>query len=189
MRTKTGLRVLGLVLGTLAVTGTAAAEEIAPPATQASVLLKALEFDRSVEAESGDFVIAVMWNRSNKSSEAWSLDMQKAFEGSKTFRQRTIRVTRIEAGQGELKKSLEAAKASAVYLAPGTESVASEVCAIAKEASLATLGASRDLAKECVAVTVVLEDRKPKIVVNLPRSKEQGMDLGANLLRLAEVIR
>ena len=40
-----------------------------------------------------------------------------------------------------------------------------------------------------VAIGVVTKDGKPTLLVNLPGSKAEGMDISAEVLRLAEVIK
>lgn len=168
-----------------------AAEDI-PVDRQASILVRTLAYNRNLKAMAGDeFVLAVVHQRSNSASEACGRDAANAFRGFEKFVMEGLpfRVAPITyESSAALRQTMTRDGVDAVYVCGGLDADLETIATIAKETRAISIGAVRDYVSQRLALGVFMIDGKPRILVNLPESKREGADFGADFLRLATLV-
>jgi hypothetical protein len=183
-----------LLFCVLALAGLAAAAQSVPADQRMKILLRVLAYDRNLEtrADGGRLVVAVLFDPANGSSAAEKSEVVSALGAVSrlTVKGLAMDVFAVPwSGPASLADALKKRRTGAIYVCGGLEGAAADVSRVARESRVATMSASRALSEKGLAVAAVLRDGKGQILVNLKASKDEGMDLDAALLRLAEVIR
>jgi YfiR/HmsC-like len=150
---------------------------------QAKFLFTILSHDRNLSQRADTVVtIAVLSGQgSNEIKSALS-----AFE-EKTVKGMPIKVIEIESADGLLAK-LREAKVTALYISGGQLSNLSSILAATGSSKTLSFGTDTAYIAGGVGVVIKIEGGKPKLVVNLSTTNKEGVKLGANVLRLADVI-
>jgi hypothetical protein len=158
---------------------------------QAKILLRALAYDRNLKERVGDSVTVAVVSRKGDSSAARD-DILRAFSSlaKLTFQGLPMRVVEHEFVSTEhLKDDLAARGIDILYLCGGLDGHLSSILSLTHIKKVATITAEDAYVPAGVAIGVMLRDRAPKLWVNLASSKEEGLNLSADLMRVAEVIR
>lgn len=148
-------------------------EEIstAPVAIQAAIFLKLLEFDKNISG-SGAITICVV------GSPEFAAAMKKA-EG-KTVGSATI--GKVFEGTGTPTE-----KPSVIYI--GSESVLSQLQTYTKANKILSITGTPDFVAKGVSLAVGISEGKPKIMLNLSASKDEGIDWNPAILKVAAAIK
>jgi len=148
-------------------------EEIgaAPAALQAAIFLKLLAFDKNI-ASSGAVTIYVA------GSPEFAAEMKKA-EGKPVG---GATIEKVVEGSG-----VPSEKPSVIYI--GSESVAGPLLAYSKGNKVLSITGNPDLASKGVTLTVGTSEGKPKILLNLSTSKDEGIDWNPAILKVAATIK
>jgi len=168
-----------------------AEEDIAVPVPlQMDLLLKVAAYDRNLPARARGVVrIVVLVKRDHGRSKLVAEQALRAL-ADKTAGGLPTELALHTFGDGpNLAERVQSGRVSILYLAPGFAS--RELLTIAR--SLAGLnvhsaGAVADFAQTAVAIGFDLVSGKPKLLVNLRRAREQGVDLSSQVLKLAKVL-
>lgn len=159
---------------------------------QAKILLRALAYDRNLLARAGVSVtIGIVYRQDNPESVASKQDMREAFNAlSKlTLLGLPLRFTTVEyVSADHLKTEVASQGIDILFLTPGIASHLGPILALSHQAKIATITGETAYVQDGVAIGVALRDGAPKLVVNLPGSKEEGMSLSSELMRIAEVV-
>jgi len=171
-----GRTVIFLVLFFLVAVGTPSAERYelsVPYDVHVPLLLKLVSKSRSLPDRLGAEVRIAVCGK-------LSLGAVRELADGKLLLGRPIRV--IDATQAS-------AGAEIVYVGPDAEVSVQEVRALAKRTGAVTVTGVSELVEQGIALGVKLSpSHRPKILVNLPAAREQGIDLPAAVLAIAEVI-
>lgn len=158
-----------------------------PENLQAAIFFKVLAYDYNIQSKAGNQVtIAIITDSKTSSREQTILEGFSKIKGQQ-LGGKTIDVIVVKVANPA---SLgDAAKGDILYLPEGSdEKTIQAVLAFAEKGKHATLGGSETLANKGCAIGLAVEAGKPKIVINLPASQAQGMNLSSKVLRLAKVI-
>jgi hypothetical protein len=146
------------------------AEDIAkaPPEIQAALFVKLLGFDKTL---SGNVSICVI------GSPEFAVEMKKGIGK--------------DIGNGKLASVSESAglpseKPSAVYLGDGSK--ANEVIAYARSNKVLSITGIPELVEKGISLGVGVSEGKPKVLLNMASSKEEGRDWNPAILKVAKII-
>jgi hypothetical protein len=165
-------RMMGLlVLLSLFGAGFCGDVETAPVTIQAAIFLKLLAFDKNISA-GGTITIYVA------GSADFAAEMKKA-EG-KTVGGATI--GKVVEGTGAPSE-----KPSVIYI--GSESSLASLVAFTRGNKILSITGNPDLVAKDVTLGVGVSEGKPKILLNLSASKEEGIDWNPAILKIAAAIK
>ena len=173
--------------GLIGLTGTASLSQGVPENQQAAIFYKVLAYDYNLQSKSGNEVtIAVITDSKTDGRQKALLDGFNKLKGRRLGGKR-IKVIAVKLSGGALPS--DAAASDILYLPEGAdEKTVDVVLSFAKQEKHATLGGSEFLAAKGCAIGITVEAGKPKVVINLPASLAQGMNLSSKVLRLAKVL-
>jgi hypothetical protein len=183
-----------LLLGMLSLMlGAPLSSQAAEPNTTViiKILLRTLTFDRSFGEELGDEIgVAVLYDgKSPASQREMHLIMGELMKASRVrIAGRTMKARSIDCtNEAEV---AEAAKMNVMFLVQELSAPTLErMLIVSRKHQIPTLSTSRMQVERGAAIGAVLDNEKPRLLINLPASKAAGMVLSAHMLRMAEVIR
>jgi hypothetical protein len=151
----------------------ASSEDIqtAPIPVQAAIFLKLLEFDKNISS-GGSITIYV------QGSPGFAAAMKKA-EGKAVG---AATIGKVIEGSG-----LPSEKPSAVYI--GAESVLSQMQTYTTTNKVLSMTGIPELASKGITLTVGISEGKPKIMLNLSSSKDEGIDWNPAILKVAATVK
>lgn len=161
-----------------------------PAELQAKIFLRALAYDRGLPEGGGPLVIAVVYLAGDRASEALRGDIARALgsqAASRTLKKREVHVAEVAWTAAGGRSALQANAAAVVYLCAADGLLAKSVRPVARDLHLRSVGASPALIDD-VAVAVTQESGFPKLLINLAVSREEGMALDSELLKIARVV-
>jgi len=153
--------------------------------------MKILTYDRALEERAGDIVKIGILITAEDESKKVGKEIEKVI---KTFSNKTIRgcgiaYEMIAYKSGEiLAATLKSKKISVLYIAPGNKSNIETVIKITRGKKVLTMTGVPKYVKQGIAVGIGIQDKKPKIHINLSASKKEGAQFSAQLLKLAEIV-
>lgn len=145
--------------------------QTAPVSVQAAIFLKLLEFDKNISS-GGSISIYVL------GSPSFAAEMKKA-EGKAVG---AATIGKVIEGSG-----LPSEKHSAVYI--GTESVLSQMQTYTTTNKVLSMTGIPELASKGITLTVGISEGKPKIMLNLSSSKDEGIDWNPAILKVAATVK
>jgi hypothetical protein len=175
-----------VLLGTLggAPWAARAADPVVPPAVQAALTLRILEYDRALQAwASGGLRVGIVAAGGDAAGE-----YRKGLEGQRVqgLALTTARTApRDEAG---IRQWIQAEGIGLLYVSPDAGSGAAAAIAAASASGVPSLTGTRDHFDAGATLGLVVRDAKPHILVRLPSAKAVGMDLDPKVLKLAEIV-
>jgi YfiR/HmsC-like len=143
----------------------------APVALQAALFLKLLPFDKNI-VSTGAVTIYVV------DAPEFAAEMKKA-EGKLIG---AAALSKVIDGKG-----VPAEKPSVIYV--GSESVLKELVAYTRENKILSISGKPELASKEISLFVGISSEKPKILLNLSASKEEGIDWNPAILKVAATIK
>jgi hypothetical protein len=181
-----------VALAALAMLAATAAEARADTVdAEAKILLRAASFDRSLGGRAGaDVVITVVYDGRAPGSQRERDSRVQSFRklADRTIAGLPMKVTSLDCAQvSALAESLRAA--DIVYLTAGGRQCVRAVTAATRKLRIASLTSGRALVEQGITIGVSMEGSRPKLLVNLVASREEGLNLAAQMLQLAEVIK
>lgn len=184
--------VLACVVALAFATSAAAQVTQVPPVHQSAILLKALVYDRNLEARASGAVDVMLIHDASSSKELLE-KTRSAFSALATKQLKGLAI-RVHVHEYTSPKKLSAALAAkqidTVYTCEGLGGEAVDaITDLTRGANIASMTGTRDHIRKGVALAVLLHKGKPRLVVNLKASKAEGLDLKSTLLRVAVVIR
>jgi len=158
-----------------------------PENLQAAIFFKVLAYDYNIQSKPGNEVtIAVLIDTKTAGRQAAILEGFNKIKGQQ-LGGKTINIIVVKMSGAAAVG--DAAKGDILYLPEGSdEKVVTATLTFAEKNKKATLGGSENLANKGCAIGLAVEGGKPKIVINLPASQAQGMNLSSKVLRLAKVL-
>ena len=176
-----------IAVGVLVLSGTVSHAQGVPENLQAAIFYKVLAYDYNIQSKSGSEVtIAVITDNKTSVRQQMLMDGFNKLAG-KQLGGKTINIIAVKMVSGTL--PTDATSSDILYLPDGSDPrTVFAVLSVAEKYKHATLCGSEALAAEGCAVGLTVEAGKPKIVINLPASLAQGMNLSSKVLRLAKVL-
>lgn len=152
-----------------------------PAAHQVEILENVLAFDK---ARTGPLVVAVVYQPMNRTSALIASAILEA--GS----QRKTRLSWIsyEIDQAaDLEELLDAGRVDVLYVAPLQAMDHRDVALIAERHGVLTVTGVTTAAGTVASISISRFRDKPKIIIQLARSRREGSDLSSHLLKIADV--
>jgi hypothetical protein len=167
------------------------ADDVAVPVPlQMDLLVKVAGYDRNLPARARGVVrMMILTKRGDSSSKNVGEQAARALSGKDVKGMPTEIVTQMFNDGPTLTESVRGGRISILYATPGFN--AWELVAIARSLSglsVLTSGALAHFVDTAVALGFDLVSGKPKLLVNVRRAREQGVDLSSQVLKLAKVI-
>lgn len=178
--------------GLLLVGGRDAHAEAVPAARQASILTRALAYDRNMKDRAGDSVsVGVLYRAGNAASENCANEIVQAFRALEKFAVHGLpfKALRIAYDSGgSMKDLIRNEGVDALYACNGLDSEVDAIASIAQERKLITMGAREEYVTKTLTIGVFTIDGKPTILINWGESQKEGASFSSDLVRLAKVI-
>jgi hypothetical protein len=166
------------------------------PLLQATLQLKVQSYDRKIaqRLQRKRFVVGIMYRPGVRASEAAANEMRDAFTRVvETYRIKGIKPTIITIAfddkDKKLSETLTTNEVSMMYITRGLEESLPALLEAAARLKIPTTSGSRDHITSGCTIGIVVDRRKPRIVVNLKSMGATGMELDSEMLELAEVVR
>ncbi len=185
------MRAFSKICALLAVVSAAFAQQYVRVDLQVNLFMKILRYDRNIATRGkGGIKMGVLFNPKVRSSvrikdkfiEEFELLENKSIKGIPVF------VVPV-AGVAKLEESIASYGINVLYICPGFDKELDGILSVCRENSVLTLTGVQEYAEGGVAVGLGIKEGRPEIIVNLPVAKEVGANFGADLLKLARVIK
>jgi TonB family protein len=163
-----------------------------PVKTRVAILLKALTYDHNLKTRCPEGlrigVIGMAGNEASLSVANETLAEIRENSGIKVSGL-TISAELIAASAlSDIKGAVASKRLNILYISPGLDPMLDSISRMAVKKKILTLSGEASHAQSGAAITAVLREQKPKILVNTEAATQQGATLDARLLRLAEVV-
>jgi hypothetical protein len=170
-----------------------AAHADVPAQRQALILARALAYDRNLKSRVGDtLTIGILFLAGNASSEKQRDEISSAFQETAKFKIQGLDVLTVNiplSTPANLEATFRDQGVDALYLTDGLSDDLPAIIDLTRRVHISSMSNSEAYRTEGVSLLILVKDNKPTIVVNLSASRAEGMDLSAELLGLAEVIK
>ena len=165
-------------------------EASVPADKQASILLKALSFDRNLKKRSGESIhIAVLYKGDGKVAEAGAIAAAFEQAGKDKIKGLPVKAQIVAfKSVGELLKQVEANNFNALYVHPSLATALSSVQQVARAKHIVSMGATGKMVAQGLSLGVGLKGGEPQLAVNLRAWKVEDVDLGQAILKISKVI-
>lgn len=171
----------------------ALSQSLVPPGHQATILARALAYDGALDERVGATLkLGIVYVTSEPTSVSARSDMLQAFRAlkDKTIQDKTLEVVdHVFESSGGLERWIRSQNVDVIYMTPGLGGAVDDVISSAVEEKVILIAPVESYVKRGAPIGVVLEGRKPRILVNLSRAQEMGMELDPRLLQLAKLVR
>ena len=163
-----------------------------PVETQIPLLLKLLSFDRNFrERAGGELVIAILFQGGNRESVNVKSEVEAAIRKSATaVAGLPLRAVLIDLDEeADLVSVLTARTVVVMYVGPLRAIDIRELTRASRRAQVRSFSGVPRYVEQGIALGLGLRGDMPQIIINLPAAQEEGADYGAQMLKLARVIR
>jgi hypothetical protein len=163
-----------------------------PVGLQAQIFIKVLLFDRTYERRTeGGLVVAVLYQEGFRRSllareEFVAAAADWVDQSSRTVSFRSVSIDVNHAAV--LSESLAAAGADILYVAPLRSYDVGQIARTACDMGLPAYTGVPEYLSSGLAVSLDLQDNKPRILINLKAAKEMGAEFSSQILSLARII-
>lgn len=160
--------------------------------TQYPLLLKILQFDRSLPQRAGqEIVIGVVYQGRFRASARACEEMRKVARSAENERiaERHIHIVELDLERVKLRDSLDSLNVNVVYVTPLRATDITTITDITREMHITTVTGVEDYVRQGLAVGLGLYQEKPRVLVNLEASRAEGADFSSRLLSLAQVVK
>jgi len=168
------------------------AQEIAVPIeVQYPLFLKILTFDRNFKNRVGDEI-------------KLGIVFQSKFRGSNSIKDRFVQVMNeyliksvegiqinqilIDINKVNLEGFIARNEVDILYITPVRAFGINQITRVSRKENVLTITGIPDYVESGIAVGIGMKGNKPRIIINLPASKNEGCDFSSQLLKLAKVI-
>lgn len=181
---------LGLCL-TLTAT-TTRAQDAVPGSRQASILTRALAYNKDLKERAGDaIVLAVLYRAGTQTSETMSNDIYRAFQALESYSIRGLpfRVVRVPyEGPGSLKANIREQGIDVVYVCSGFDSEVGPLVSTTRESKVLSMSGVADYVVRGLSIGVFVVDAKPTIYLNMGATKAEGAEFTPDFVKVAKVV-
>ncbi len=194
MDSRISIKIVGLASAILFLwTAMPLAQEMAVPVkVQFPLFLKILVFDRNLKERVGDeIVIGIVYQRKFKRSLKTKDEFVDVMEKSsiKKLEDIPIRQVSIDVDEVDLDSAVSKNKVDILYIAPVRALEMEKITNLSRDKKILTLTGVPDYVDSGLTVGIGTKGRKPRIIINLPAAKAEGVDFSSGLLNLAKVVK
>lgn len=160
------------------------ASAMLPAKVQAMLMFKVLGFEKRLKASTKtQLVFGILYNSENSGSGEHkdSMVSSLAAMAGKTVSGKSLNVKAIT-GLGDI------ADVDIVYVAAGNDERLNNILEECKKLSILSVTGVPEYAEKGIALTLSIENKKPKIVINKAGADSCGVDFSSQILALAKVI-
>jgi len=150
--------------------------------------IKVLSADKNL-TRNGDVVIGLVYAPETLASNRSLLRSYEKTAALLSIGGKRPRVVELPYDADSFANAVAKAHVTVLVTIPGLGDALVHVTQVARERQLSTLSFVRADLDHGVAVAVHYVDERPRITIQLTQARACGMELGASLLRLAEVVR
>jgi hypothetical protein len=191
-RTPARHRGLGRLAAALCLAALPALAEV-PLATQATLTLRILAFDRKLPARAQDAArFVVLYRQGDAASEAAMTEVAAALDAAalkNSVSGLPLKVERVGySSAAKLEADLSRGRFSVAYLCPGLDDALPDIVKLTRSHSVLTFSGTEAYLKAGASVALVRRDAKAVVLVHLAHSRAEAADLDSALLRIAEVV-
>ena len=183
---------IGLVVVCVLALSRPARAEGVPALRQASILTRALAYDRTMKERAGDSVsVGVLYRAGNAASENCANELLQAFRSLEKFAVHGLPFKALRIAYdvgGSMKDLIRNEGIDALYACNGLDSEVDAIAGFAQERKIVTMGAREDYVNKALTIGVFVIDGKPTILLNWGESQKEGASFSSDLIRLAKVI-
>lgn len=159
---------------------------------QASVLTRALAYDRNMKDRAGEaVVVGIVYRASNSTSEGLANELLAAFRQLEKFAVHGLpfRAVRVAyEGVPNLREAVRDQGIDALYICNGMDNDIEAIAALAEDRKVLTFASKEDQIGRGLAVGVFDVDGKPTISLNLGASQREGAAFSSDFTRLSKVV-
>jgi hypothetical protein len=162
-----------------------------PVATQVSVLVKVLGFDRQLPVRAPDeIVVGIAFQGGNRASRLAKDEAVQAFTAARDgINGVPLRVETVDLDTERLATALRRLQATALYVTPLRATDIGAIAAAARAERVTTMTGVARYVGRGLAIGVALHDARPRILINLEAARLEGAEFAAELLKLATIVR
>jgi len=163
-----------------------------PVSVQMPLFIKVLTFDKNLSAlTEGKLVIGIVFQSGHRASVAAKDEALKSIAsfGERAVEGMTIVGVAIDLDDDTLERANSRQHIDALYFVQLRAVDVRSLTKWSEDHQLRTLSGIPEYVDQGVAVSVRLKNERPQIVINLPAARREGANYGAQLLRLAQVVR
>jgi hypothetical protein len=172
---------------------TAGAQSMATPVeVQVPLLLKILNFDRSLTADiQRNLVVGVLYQAGYRTSAQVADDVRRTLleQPQQGVGAWTVHVVPINLDHPEdLDSVLSQQRVMVLYVSPLRATSLRKISGAARAKQITTLTGVPNYVEDGLAIGIDLQDERPQIIMNLAASKAEGADFTSQLLQLARLV-
>jgi hypothetical protein len=179
----------GLLLALFIAPGVLYAQDAVPIDQQATLLLKAISYDRNLQKRSaGGIHIAVIHKGADEAAAA----LAKAFEGAGKSKVKglSVKATAVAfTSVQEILQGVDAQGFNVIYAHPSVSQALSSIQQVSRGKKILSLGANKKLVEQGLSLGVYLKKGKPRLVVNQKAAQVEGLDLAPAIKLISTVIK
>jgi len=182
---------VGLVVLSIAASGSAGADAVAVPVSvQAELLVKVAAYDKNFAKRAVDRVrVFIVEKRDDGDSVRVASQLRSALQEVGRIAGLPHEETIVDfSSAAALAAGCRAGHASIVYLGPGLDSEVDGIGKALEGGDLLSVGSVPEYVAHGIVLGFGLRSGKPKMLVNLTQAMRQGVDFRADVLRLMTVV-
>jgi hypothetical protein len=180
---------VGWLLILVVTAGSIRSDDQMPPDERVFWLIKALSYDRGLEARTDDTLrLAVVYTGSADECSG----IIRAFNevDAKILDARAIRAEAVQFVSVEkLLAEIDNGQYSGLYIHRSAGRSITSILQVTRSRRLPSLAESIEMVRQGASLGVCSQNGRPKVAVNLRASNAEGMDLSSRLLKISDVIR
>jgi hypothetical protein len=171
--------------------GMARAQEMdVAPAIQIPILVKVMTFDRQlrVRAPEGP-VVGIVFQSGNRASTLAKDDVVRSLGTTRDVDGERFRVVAIDLDRERLEEALRTSNVTVLYVTPLRATDVGALAAIARAAHVTTVTGVPRYVSLGLGIGVGQRGGRPRILINVEATRLEGAEFGAELLKLAEIVK
>lgn len=183
------MQMIGVLCAFTLCAETSSAQEQLAPLEQSRILLRAFSFDRALlDRDRDGLVIAFLYANDSSESRAMRLAFEQlGADGIRNLPVNTIAI-RFES-VSVLLESIDTEAITAIYVPESLAPALSSILQVTRARGLPSLGSGRALVEQGVSMGAFVSETGAKLIVNRRSMQVENIDLPAQVLAIAEVIR
>lgn len=194
MNSRTSIKIVSLATALVFLWTTISwSQEMAVPVkVQFPLFLKILVFDRNLKERVGnEIVVGIVYQRKFKRSLKTRDEFVDVMKKSpiKKVEDIPIRQVSIDVDEVDLDSAVSKNKVDILYIAPVRALEMEKITNLSRDKKILTLTGVPDYVDSGLTVGIGTKGRKPRIIINLPAAKAEGVDFSSGLLNLAKVVK
>ncbi|MBW2699605.1 MAG: YfiR family protein [Deltaproteobacteria bacterium] len=162
-----------------------------PAKTRVTVLLTTLSYDLNIKSRGDALRIGVVGKADDSNSVKHAKEALAAFEVASSKRVKGMGIVALDLSsknESDLAGAIKSKSINILYLSSHLGPLEKAAIKLARDMKILTLSGQEDTIKAGAAIGAVMEQGKPKILVNLKAAEAQGAKLDARLLRLVRIV-